>query len=153
VTRRRASALGAAAALLLAWLLLPRPPLQEGLGFSRAVFDREGRLLRLASAPDQRFRLWLPLARVSPRLVEATLLHEDRWFWVHPGVNPVALLRGGWRTYVRGGRRVGGSTLTMQLARLRYGLDTRSLAGKLLQIGKALQLERHYSKQELLEAY
>jgi penicillin-binding protein 1C len=153
VTRRRKIALGAAGALLLAWLLVPRPPLREGLGFSRAVFDRDGRLLRLTAAPDQRFRLWVPLARISPRLVEATLLHEDRWFWVHPGVNPVSLARGGLRTYLGGGRRVGGSTLTMQLARIRYGLDTRSVGGKLLQVLKALQLERHYAKQELLEAY
>jgi penicillin-binding protein 1C len=151
--RRGQIALGLAGALLLAWLLVPRPPLREGLGFSRAVFDRDGRLLRLTAAPDQRFRLWVPLARIAPRLVEATLLHEDQHFRLHPGVNPVSLLRGAFRTYVRGGRRVGGSTLTMQLARIRYGLDTRSVGGKLLQIAKALQLERHYSKQELLEAY
>lgn len=153
MTRRRRIALGAAGVLLLAWLLVPRPPLQDGLGFSRAVFDREGRLLRLTAAPDQRFRLWVPLARLSPRLVEATLLQEDRWFWVHPGVNPVSLLRGAFRTYLGGGRREGGSTLTMQLARIRYRLDTRTVGGKLLQIWKALQLERHYSKQRLLEAY
>ncbi|OFX18774.1 MAG: penicillin-binding protein 1C [Anaeromyxobacter sp. RBG_16_69_14] len=136
-----------------AWLFLPRPPLKEGLGFSRAVFDREGRLLRLTLAPDERYRLWVPLARISPRVVEATLLHEDRFFRLHPGVNPVAIVRAAFRTYVRGGRRMGGSTLTMQLARIRYRVESRSAGGKLLQILRALQLERHYSKGELLEAY
>jgi penicillin-binding protein 1C len=153
LTRRRKALLGLVLLSALGWLLVPRPPLREGIGFSRAVFDRDGRLLRLTAAPDQRFRLWVPLARISPRLVEATLLHEDRHFRAHPGVNPVSLLRGAFRTYVRGGRRVGGSTLTMQLARIRYGLDTRTVGGKLVQVLRALQLERHYSKEELLEAY
>jgi penicillin-binding protein 1C len=151
--RRSRIALGLAGALALAWLLVPRPPLREGLGFSRAVFDRDGRLLRLTAAPDQRFRLWVPLSRIAPRLVETTLLHEDRYFRLHPGINPVSLLRGAFRTYLRGGRRVGGSTLTMQLARIRYGIDSRTVSGKLVQLVRALQLERHYSKQELLEAY
>ena len=151
--KRRQVALGVAGALALGWLLVPRPPLREGLAFSRAVFDRDGRLLRLTAAPDQRYRLWVPLSRIAPRLVEATLLHEDRYFRFHPGVNPVSLLRGAMRTYLQGGRRVGGSTLTMQLARIRYGIDSRTVGGKLHQVLRALQLERHYSKQELLEAY
>jgi penicillin-binding protein 1C len=138
--------------LLLGWLALPRPPLREGIGTSRAVFDREGRLLRLTLAPDQRYRLWVPLSRISPRVIEATILYEDRHFRLHPGVNPAALLRAARSTF-GGGRRMGGSTLTMQLARIRYGIDSRTLGGKLLQILRALQLERHYSKEQLLEAY
>lgn len=143
----------AAGALAVAWALVPRPPLREGLGFSRAVFDRHGKLLRLTLAPDQRYRLWVPLSRISPLVVEATLLHEDRLFRLHPGVNPVALLRAAARTYIAGGRRMGGSTLTMQLARIRYRIDSRTPGGKLLQILRALQLERHYSKEQILEAY
>jgi penicillin-binding protein 1C len=154
VSRRRQIGLAAIAAGVAAvWLLVPRPPLREGLGFSRVVFDREGRLLRLTLAPDERYRLWVPLARISPRIVEATLLHEDRFFRLHRGVNPVALARAAVRTYLTGGRRMGGSTLTMQLARIRYAIDSRSVGGKLVQILRALQLERHYSKQEILEAY
>ncbi len=149
---RTRAALLVLGAIALAWLALPRPPLREGIGFSRAVFDRDGHLLRLTLAPDDRYRLWVPLARISPAVVEATLLQEDRWFRVHPGVNPVSLLRGALRTYL-GGRRMGGSTLTMQLARIRYRIDSRTPGGKLVQILRALQLERHYSKEELLEAY
>jgi len=54
---------------------------------------------------------------------------------------------------VRGGRRVGGSTITMQLARQRFGIDSRSLGGKLEQIAVAIDLERHYTRDEILEAY
>src|SRR5690606_1794905 len=109
--------------------------------------------LRLSLAGDDALRLWTPLAEIPPAMIEATLLQEDRWFRWHPGVNPVALARAAWRTYVAGDRRQGGSTLTMQLARVRFDLHTRTPRGKLAQIARALQLELAYSKDELLEAY
>ena len=89
---------------------------------------------------------------MSPALVDAFLLKEDRWFYWHPGVNPIALSRAGFRTY-RGAGRQGGSTLTMQLARLIYHLKTRDPAGKLRQAAIAVWLELRYSKRDLLEAY
>lgn len=130
-----------------------RPPLLAAQSFSQAVYDREGRLLRLTLAADEQYRLAVPLARLSPQLVEATLLQEDRHFYRHLGVNPVALVRAARRTYVQGDRRVGASTVTMQLARMLYGIHSRSLGGKLRQIGRALLLELRYSKREILEAY
>ncbi|WP_205522846.1 penicillin-binding protein 1C [Myxococcus eversor] len=132
---------------------VPRPPLREGLGFSQAVFDHEGRLLRLTLSPDEKYRLWVPLERIPTPLVEATLLHEDQHFRSHPGINPVALGRAVWSTYLTGGRRMGGSTLTMQLARIRYGIESRTPGGKLQQMLRALQLECTWSKDEILEAY
>jgi penicillin-binding protein 1C len=148
---RRAPAI-AVCALAAAWLLIPRPELLP-VSFSRAVFDRSGALLQLGLAADQRYRLAVDLDAVSPQLVAATLLHEDRHFWRHPGVNPVSLVRAAYHTFVTGDRTLGGSTLTMQLARLRFGIRSRTPAGKLVQIARALQLERHYGKRELLEAY
>jgi penicillin-binding protein 1C len=139
--------------LAVLYAAVPRPPVREGLGFSQAVFDREGRLLRLTLSPDEKYRLWVPLERIPPALVEATLLHEDQHFRRHLGVNPVALGRAIWSTYLTGGRRMGGSTLTMQLARIRYGIESRTPPGKLLQMLRALQLECTYSKDEILEAY
>ncbi len=133
--------------------LWPKSPLSSSYSSSIALYDDQGRLLRLTTARDERFRLWVPLQKISPALVEATLLHEDRWFRWHPGVNPIALVRGGWRTYVAGDRRQGGSTLTMQLARLHWRLDSRSLRGKAIQILRALQLEVSFSKDEIFEAY
>jgi penicillin-binding protein 1C len=147
------------ALLLVATLALlgvrywPRPPLSASVLQSVEVVDRHGQLLRLTLAADQRYRLWTPLAKISPPLVDAVLLHEDAWFYRHPGVNPLSLVRGAWSTYGSGAARIGGSTITMQLARLRWRLDTRSPRGKLEQIARALQLEACYSKHDILEAY
>jgi penicillin-binding protein 1C len=147
---------GAVGALALAWLalgLLPAPSLAPRALGSQAVFDRDGKLLRLTLSGDEKYRLWVPLDAISPALARATLLQEDRRFYRHPGVDPLALARAVWRTYVLRERREGGSTLTMQVARMRFGIDSRSVGGKLRQIARALELERHYTKAELLEAY
>jgi len=145
--------LAAYAVLRIVVWCVPRPPLRERFGTSTAVYDGEGRLLRLTLAPDEQYRLWTPLQRISPQLVEAVLRYEDRWFAFHPGVNPIAIGRAIRMTYGGGGRRVGGSTVTMQLARRLWRLDTRSIGGKLVQMARALQLELQYSKDEILEAY
>jgi penicillin-binding protein 1C len=154
--RRRARWLLVAVAVCVVTLVVvrlwPRPPLAAGVLQSVEVVDREGRLLRLTLAADQRYRLWTPLDRMSPTLVDAVLLHEDAWFRWHPGVNPLSLARGAWSTY-SGEARIGGSTLTMQLARLRWKLDTRTPRGKLVQVARALQLEAQHGKREILEAY
>jgi penicillin-binding protein 1C len=84
--------------------------------------------------------------------MRATLELEDRHFHEHPGVNPLSILRALWGV-VSGTRQGGGSTITMQVARLRWQLRTTSVFGKATQLLRALQLERHYSKPELLEAY
>jgi penicillin-binding protein 1C len=133
--------------------LWPHPPLQGWKPTSIAVYDERGRLLRLVLASDDRYRLWVPLTEMSPQLVDAVLLHEDRWFWWHPGFSPYALLRGAWVTYARRGNRLGGSTVTMQLARLLEPLNTRTPLGKLKQVARAVQLELFYSKRQILEAY
>ncbi len=139
--------------MLAAVRLWPRLPLSDAQPQSTAVYDANGRLLRLVLADDQRYRLWLPLQEMPQTLKDAVLLHEDAWFYRHPGVNPASLLRAAWTTYAGGGARVGGSTITMQLARLRWRLQTRTPGGKLVQIARALQLEASYSKDDILEAY
>ena len=138
---------------LLAIVFCPKPDLYGSTAFSSAITDRHGRLLRLALADDERYRLRTSLDDVSPLAVEATLLYEDRYFYAHPGFNPGSLLRASWTTYVRKTRVMGASTITMQLARLRFDLDTRTVGGKLVQIARAIQFERHYDKDAILEAY
>ena len=157
MTRRRwllriakaTATLAVALALVRLW---PHAPLAQRMPLSTAVWSADGELLRVTRASDDQYRMWVPLSEMSPALVDAVLLKEDRWFYWHPGVNPAALVRGAFRTYVAGDRQ-GGSTITMQLARLAYRLNTRTPAGKLRQIGAALWLEARYSKRELLEAY
>ena len=134
-------------------VLSPHPPLYGDIPISTAWYDREGRLLRFELASDERFRLTTQLHEMPTDLIKATLLQEDRFFYNHPGVNPFSLLRAAYETYIRRTRPVGGSTITMQLVRLRDNLKTRSIPGKLRQIWRALVLERHYSKAEILEAY
>ena len=147
----------AGAALLFALLtgirLWPHPSLQDWMPSSVAVYDDRGRLLRLALASDERYRLWVPLDQISPQLVDAVLLHEDRWYYWHPGFNPYGLLRGAWVTYVRHGNRQGGSTITMQLARLLWPINSHAPLGKAVQVARAIELELFYSKHQILEAY
>lgn len=131
----------------------PLPSLAVWAPKSTAIYDRNGELLRLALARDQRYRIWTPMAQIPDRLVQAVLLKEDRWFYRHPGFNPLSLLRGAWITYVAGGAPQGGSTLSMQLARLLWRLETRTPPGKLWQIARAMQLEAQFSKEQILEAY
>src|SRR5262245_37558306 len=136
-----------------AWLLLPKPPLLDGISFSQCVRDRNGKLLRVTLSADQKFRIWTPLEEISPDLIEATLRYEDKYYARHLGVNPVALARGAADLLRFHRATTGGSTITMQLARLRFHLHTRTISGKLEQIMRALELERHYSKSQILEAY
>ena len=95
------------------------------------------------------WRYPVELEEVSPLYLEALLTYEDRWFYYHPGINPLALVRAAGQWLQHGRIISGGSTLTMQVARI---LDphSRSLGGKLRQMFRALQLEWHYSKAEIL---
>src|SRR5579872_1426403 len=122
----------AMALLLLAVRLYPHAPLSGRVPLSTSVWSADGELLRVTLSADDQYRLWTPLSQMSPALVDAFLLKEDRWFYWHPGVNLAALSRAGLQTW-RGGARQGGSTITMQLARLLYGLKTRTVGGKFRQ--------------------
>ena len=140
-------------AVVMAVVLCPKPTLYGELDFSAGVQDKNGTLLRLALADDERYRLKVGINDIAPAAVQATLLYEDQYFYKHPGFDPGALLRAMWSTYIKKQRVIGGSTITMQLARLRFSLDTKTIPGKLTQIARAIQLERHYEKDQILEAY
>src|SRR5277367_4326166 len=115
-----AVALGAFALVII---LIPKPHLLDATAYSPCYVDRNGKLLRLCLAEDDRYRVYVPLEKISPQLVEMTLLHEDRYFHEHAGFNPIALLRAAWSDARGQGRRLGASTITMQLARLHYHLN------------------------------
>ena len=72
----------------VAWVLIglqPKPLLVNKAGFSQAVYDREGHLLRLTLSSDEKYRLWVPLSEIPPTMIDATLLQEDAWFRWHSG--------------------------------------------------------------------
>ncbi len=125
----------------------------RGITFSHTYTDRNGELLQTFLTPDDKFRMYRPLAYYPKPFIEAVLLQEDRFFYSHHGVNPAAVVKAFWQTYVVKSRRIGASTITMQTAKLKYGLYTRSVPGKIVQIFRAWQLELLYSKDEILECY
>lgn len=137
--------------LPILWLTASGEPLLEGIPFGTSILDSEGRLMRLGLAADDKYRLRVPLTAIAPDAIQAALEYEDQYFYLHPGVNPLSLCRAFMSLF--GGRRLGASTITMQVARLRYGLHTTSLSGKLKQIWLALGIELKHSKAEILEAY
>lgn len=132
---------------------LPKPLLLENASFSRAVYSEQHKLLRLTLSRDEKYRLYTPLSAIPQQLIDAVLLKEDRYFYWHLGVNPVALVKATLKTYLKSSRRLGASTITMQLVRIRYQHNSRTVSGKIWQIIRAVQLEMHYSKPEILEAY
>ena len=103
--------------------------------------------------PDGRWRLPVAAADVDPRYLALLMAYEDRRFDRHPGVDPLALVRAGLQL-VRHGRMVsGGSTLTMQVARLLEPREERTARAKLRQIVRAVELERRLSKDAILALY
>lgn len=143
---------GLTALAFLCFIFCPKPLLLEHYNFSRAVYDRNGELLNLSLSLDEKYRLFVPYEKINENTKKALLTYEDRRFFRHFGVDIPSIFRATWNM-ASGGRRQGASTLTMQTARLRWRLDTSSLWGKIIQILRAIQLERHYSKEEILEAY
>nr|WP_156104899.1 peptidoglycan glycosyltransferase PbpC [Buttiauxella agrestis] len=98
------------------------------------------------------WRYPVTVSDVSPRYLEALINYEDRWFWDHPGINLLSIIRAAWQDLLSGKVISGGSTLTMQVARL---LDPhpRTLGGKVRQVWRALQLEWYLSKEQILTLY
>ncbi|MFQ6550254.1 penicillin-binding protein 1C [Aestuariibius sp. 2305UL40-4] len=128
-----------------------RPPLDPAA--SAEVTDRTGTLLRAYTMEDGRWRLPVTLDQVDPAYLDMLIRYEDKRFYHHPGIDPIAILRAGAQA-LRHGRVVsGGSTLTMQVARLLEDGSTGHWGGKLRQIRVALALERQLTKDEILVLY
>ena len=127
------------------------PPL--ALETSVEVLDRDGHLLRAYTVADGRWRLHVDLADVDPRYIDMLLTYEDRRFRDHPGVDWRSMLRAAVQAAWNGRIVSGGSTLSMQVARLLEEGTTGEVGGKLRQMRVALALERRLSKDEILTLY
>ncbi|APH73050.1 penicillin-binding protein 1C [Aquibium oceanicum] len=129
------------------------PPLDQAAAISTEVVDRDGALLRAYATGDGRWRLAADLKALDPQFKTMLVAYEDQRFWSHHGVDPVAVLRAAWQLITNGRIVSGGSTITMQLARLIEPREERSLGAKLRQAARALQIERRLSKDEILQRY
>jgi len=144
-----ATAAGLPALFLVLSLCFPLPPLKP---YSLLVLDRNGGYLSAFLASDGIWRLRTPPGEIPERLKTILIEKEDRFFLYHPGINPFSIVRAAAGNLLSGERRSGGSTLTMQIARMLEPKE-RTYAGKLVEVFRALQLEWRYSKDELLELY
>ncbi len=141
--------------LLLLFVLFDRQyPLPEPFpdGVSANVVSEHGELLRSFSDSVGVFRYYIELDQVSDFYIKILLNYEDRWFYYHPGVNPLALIRAAFQWLTSGRVISGGSTITMQVARL-IDPHERTIAGKIKQMFRSVQLELKYSKDEILTLY
>jgi penicillin-binding protein 1C len=130
--------------------LLDLGPSLEG---STLVVDRDGRLLRPFTLPDGRWRLPATVHDVDPRYVAMLVAYEDGRFYEHDGVDIRALLRAGAQWLANGHVVSGGSTLTMQVARLIEPRPERTIGAKLRQIARALEIERDVGREGALDRY
>jgi len=127
------------------------PPL--AIETSVEMLDRNGILLRAFTVADGRWRLATSLDAVDPRYIKMLIAYEDKRFYRHSGVDPVAMLRAVGQALWGGQIVSGGSTLTMQVARLLEDGTTGRWQGKIRQVRLALALERRLGKDEILSLY
>ncbi len=127
--------------------------LSEARRASPVVVDRDGKLLRAFTMSDGRWRLPATTEDVDPRFTAILLAYEDHRFYEHKGVDAAALGRAALQLLWRGHIVSGGSTLTMQVARLLEPRVEKSVGAKLRQIARALQIETHHKKSAILDLY
>jgi penicillin-binding protein 1C len=129
------------------------PPLGRDLEVSTLVLDRNGKLLRAYLTSEGRWRLPATKSQVDPRYLDALLAYEDKRFYRHRGIDPLAMARAALQLATHGRIISGGSSITMQVARLLEPRTERSLDAKLRQVVRAVQLEQALSKDEILGLY
>ena len=140
---------------LLVWGLDKLFPLQlNHQPMATVVTASDGTPLRAFADPSGIWRYPITPDRVSPLYLQALLTYEDRWFYHHPGVNPFAMIRACFQNLAAGTIVSGGSTLTMQVARILFSTPEEGLwTAKFRQLFQALQLEMQFSKKQILGLY
>jgi penicillin-binding protein 1C len=138
-------------AVAIADRLFP-PPLERAGGLSALVTDRDGKPLRAFATPDGRWRFAGDLDRIDPEFIDALIRVEDKRFYEHRGTDWMGLSRAAVDSLLAGRIVSGGSTLTMQTARMLEPRD-RNIGSKLIEIARAWQLERRLTKDEILSLY
>lgn len=127
-------------------------PLKVNTKYSTLVTSSDGTLLHAFLSPDDKWRMYVELKEITPILRKAIITKEDKYFYYHFGVNPIAIIRAAYNNVTKGRRTSGASTITMQVVRLLYP-NKRTYLNKVAEIGRAIQLETFYSKDEILQMY
>ncbi len=143
---------GILAGFVLLDLIFPLPKQKLNPPASPVVYDNQGHLQYVFLAPDDAWRIRVKIDRISPLLKKSVLAFEDRHFYWHFGINPISIVRAGLANLRAGHIVQGGSTITMQVARM-IEPKRRTFGSKLIEAFRALQLEVHYSKRKILEFY
>ena len=143
----------AALVLFLLFLLLNVLfPLRDKIEYSTVVTDKNGEVINAFLTKDEKWRMKTELNEISPLLKKTIIAKEDKYFYSHPGVNPLAIVRAGFRNLFRMKTTSGASTITMQVARA-LEPRKRNLGSKMIESFRAFQLEWKYSKHEILQMY
>jgi penicillin-binding protein 1C len=127
-------------------------PFRPAISYSQIILADDGSILHASLTPDQKWRLRAELSDISPLLRKTIIYKEDKYFFYHPGINPLAVTKALVRNMWRRQRTSGASTITMQVVRLLHPKG-RNYANKVLEMFQAMQLEFHYSKDEILQMY
>src|ERR1700744_5671062 len=142
-------AVGSFGLFLLLNLLFPLP---DKISYSTIITDSKGDVVHAFLTPDQQWRMKTELSEISPLLRKTIVAKEDKYFYYHFGVNPLAMMRALGRNIFFMRRTSGASTITMQVARS-LEPKRRTYWNKLIEVFRAGQLEWKYSKDEILQLY
>jgi penicillin-binding protein 1C len=143
---------GFVSALLIFLLLDLCFPIRTTVNYSTIITATDGTVLYSFLSTDDKWRMKTELHEIIPSLKAAVVAKEDRWFYWHYGVNPIAIIRAGFNNTIHRRTTSGASTITMQVARLLQPKD-RTFINKFVELFRAVQLEFHYSKNEILQLY
>lgn len=134
--------------IMLSWIF----PLKDKVPYSCIILSKNDELLNAFLTEDEKWRLYTELDEITPELKKAIVFKEDKYFLLHPGINPVSIVRALINNLYKGRRTSGASTITMQVARMLEPKE-RTYGNKLKEIFRALQLELKYTKGEILQLY
>lgn len=127
-------------------------PLHADVEYSQIVTAKDGTVLNAFLTSDDKWRMMTELDEITPDMQKAIVFKEDRYFYLHPGVNPFSVVRALFNNLISGRRTSGASTITMQVARL-LEPKNRTYSNKAIEMFRALQIDMLYSKEEILQLY
>ncbi len=132
---------------------MPKKELFTWQNYSTLYKDKNNHTLKLTLSDDDKYRVYTPIKNISPYIIDATIIYEDKYFYTHNGVNFLALYKAFIATYITKSRRRGASTISMQVVKAAFSIHSNTFSGKIKQIFYALWLEKHYNKKKILEFY